>query len=69
MDMTMIDVTDIPGVDIGHEAMLIGQQGQERITAADLASWQQTIPYEILCAIGPRVPRQYSPLPANSAAS
>ncbi len=34
MDMTMVDVTDVPGVEIGHEAILIGQQGQERITAA-----------------------------------
>lgn len=67
MDMTIVDVTDVPGVDVGHEAILIGQQGQERITAADLASWQQTIPYEILCAIGPRVPRQHSPLPASTA--
>ncbi len=65
MDMTMIDVTDVPGVEIGHEAILIGQQGQERITAADLAAWQQTIPYEILCAIGPRVPRQYHSLPLD----
>jgi alanine racemase len=69
MDMTMVDVTNVPGVQIGHEAILIGQQGQERITAQDLAAWQQTIPYEILCAIGPRVPRQYIPLPPDSAAS
>lgn len=62
MDMTLVDVTDIPGVTIGQEVILIGQQGSERITAADLAAWQQTIPYEILCAIGPRVPRRYLPL-------
>ena len=69
MDMTMVDVTDIPGVEIGQEVILIGQQGSERITAADLAAWQQTIPYEILCAIGPRVPRRYLPLvlPAGDA--
>ncbi len=66
MDMTMIDVTDVPGVEIGDETILIGEQGQERITAADLASWQQTIPYEVLCAIGPRVPRQYLPLPSGN---
>jgi alanine racemase len=63
MDMTMVDVTDVPGVEIGHEAVLIGRQGCEQITATDLAAWQQTIPYEVLCAIGPRVPRRYaSPL-------
>ncbi len=66
MDMTMIDVTDVPDVEIGHEAILIGQQGTERITAADLAAWQQTIPYEILCAIGSRVPRRYLPLSPSS---
>lgn len=62
MDMTMVDVTDVLGANLGDEAILIGQQGGERITAADLAAWQQTIPYEILCAIGPRVPRRYVPL-------
>ncbi len=69
MDMTMIDVTDVPSVEIGHEAILIGRQGQDCITATDLAAWQQTIPYEILCAIGPRVPRQYLPSPVNGAVS
>jgi alanine racemase len=59
MDMTMVDVTDVPGVEIGEEAILIGRQGKDQITAADLAEWQQTIPYEVLCAIGPRVPRRY----------
>ena len=63
MDMTMADVTDVPEVTIGDDAVLIGQQGKECITAADLAAWQETIPYEILCAIGPRVPRQHLPLP------
>ncbi|ODT44310.1 MAG: hypothetical protein ABS70_05870 [Nitrospira sp. SCN 59-13] len=64
MDMTMVDTTDVQGVKVGQEVILIGQQGSERITAADLATWQQTIPYEILCAIGPRVPRRYRPLSA-----
>ncbi|ULA61487.1 MAG: Alanine racemase [Nitrospira sp.] len=70
MDMTMVDVTDVHGVQVGNEAILIGQQETERITAADLAAWQQTIPYEILCAIGSRVPRRYRPLisPADTAA-
>jgi alanine racemase len=62
MDMTMIDVTDVQSVHVGDDAILIGQQGSERITAADVAAWQQTIPYEVLCAIGSRVPRRYLPL-------
>ena len=59
MDMIMIDVTGIAGAAVGDEAMLIGRQGDEQITAADIAQWTGTIPYEVLCAIGPRVPRQY----------
>ncbi len=60
MDMTMVDVTDIPQVRPGHEVVLIGTQGDERITADDLATQLGTIPYEVLCKIGPRVPRVYT---------
>ncbi|MBM4124135.1 MAG: alanine racemase [Nitrospira sp.] len=59
MDMTMVDVTDIPDVTAGDEAVLIGWQGEAQITADDLARWLDTIPYEVLCAIGPRVARVY----------
>ena len=57
MDQTILDVTDIPNVGIGDEVVLIGEQGDERITACDLADATGTIPYETLCAIGARVPR------------
>jgi alanine racemase len=57
MDLTIIDVTDIPGVEIGDEVVLIGEQGHEKITAYDHADWADTIPYEILCNIAARVPR------------
>ena len=57
MDQTMVDVTEIPGVEIGDEAILIGQQGEERITAYELADLSGTIPYEVLCGISARVPR------------
>ena len=57
MDMTMLDVTDVPGVEEGDEVVLIGAQGGERITADDLAAQSGTIAYEVLCAIGGRVPR------------
>ncbi|HVW76064.1 MAG TPA: alanine racemase [Alloacidobacterium sp.] len=57
MDQTILDVTDIPGVEIGDEVVLIGEQGSEKITADDLAKATGTIPYEVLCAIGARVPR------------
>jgi alanine racemase len=57
MDLTILDVTDIPGVEIGDEAVLIGAQGTETITACDQADLSGTIPYEILCNINARVPR------------
>lgn len=57
MDQTMIDVTDIPGVAAGDEVAIIGEQGSQRITAADLAQLTGTIPYEVLCGITARVPR------------
>ena len=57
MDQTMIDVTDIADAAIGDEVVLLGQQGSERITADDLAAHTGTIAYEVLCAVGARVPR------------
>jgi alanine racemase len=57
MDMTMLDVTDVPGVREGDDVVLIGSSGSERITAADLAAKTGTIPYEVLCGISSRVPR------------
>jgi alanine racemase len=59
MDMIMIDVTDFGPVQIGETATLIGHQGQESILADEVAGWMDTIPYEVLCGIGPRVPRIY----------
>jgi alanine racemase len=60
MDMTMIDVTDIPSVRVGDAVTLIGRDAQDAIWADQLADWTGTIPYEVLCAIGRRIPRVYS---------
>ena len=57
MDQIMVDVTDIPGVAAEDEAVLIGTQGQQSITAEQIAQQIGTISYEVLCAIGPRVTR------------
>jgi alanine racemase len=57
MDQTMIDVTDIPDAAINDEVVLMGEQGSDRITADDLAARAGTIAYEVLCAVGARVPR------------
>src|SRR5215469_2403994 len=62
MDMMMVDVTAVPGTQVGDEVILIGQQGQEAIWANEIAEWTDTIPYEVLCGIGPRVPRVYHTL-------
>ena len=59
MDQMMVDVTDVPGVAVGDEAVLIGRQGSEQITADDLAEKADTISYEILLSISDRVPRVY----------
>ncbi len=59
MDLTMIDVTDIPQAQIGDEIVIIGKQGSEDLRAEDLAAKINTISYEIFCGISSRVPRIY----------
>jgi alanine racemase len=59
MDMLMADATAIPDVSVGDEAVLIGRQGNAEITADEVAELLGTISYEVLCRIGPRVPRIY----------
>ncbi|MCE5284177.1 MAG: alanine racemase, partial [Deltaproteobacteria bacterium] len=57
MDMCTLDVSQVPDCAVGDEAVLLGEQGQERITADEIARKVQSIPYEILCALGKRAPR------------
>jgi alanine racemase len=59
MDMCMIDLTGMKGVDVGEEVVLIGKQGQENINVNEVAEWAKTISYEIVCGISARVPRIY----------
>lgn len=59
MDLIMCDVTGIKGVKAGDEAVIIGRQGKERITAEDVAEKTGTISYEVFCNISSRVPRVY----------
>jgi alanine racemase len=59
MDLTLVDVTDIPGVMVGDEAILIGRSEHCSITALEIATQLDTVPYEVLCSIGKRVPRIY----------
>jgi alanine racemase len=53
-------VTDVPGVQVGDVATLIGQDGDQRITAEEVAEWSGTISYEVLTSLGARVERRYS---------
>jgi alanine racemase len=53
-------VTEVPGVQVGDVATLIGQDGDQRITAEEAAMWSGTISYEVLTSIGPRVERRYT---------
>jgi alanine racemase len=57
MNMTMVDVTHIPDVDTGDVATLLGSDGEERISAEQLAEWMGTINYEMVSAIHPDQPR------------
>jgi len=59
MDQIMVDVGHITDVKVGDEVVLLGKQGNEQISAEELAELSDTIPYEIVCSIAPRVPRIY----------
>jgi alanine racemase len=59
MEDLMCDVTDLPGVQVGDEVVLIGRQGGEQVTAEELARAARTIPYEILVGLSPSIPRRY----------
>lgn len=64
MDYTMVDVTDIPGVELGDVATLVGVDGDRRIGFADLARTLDTVTLELTCSLGRRIRRQYHESPA-----
>ncbi len=57
MDQILLDIGDAT-VEVGDEVVLVGRQGDVEVTAAEWADRLGTIPYEIICGIGPRVPRR-----------
>ncbi len=59
MDQIMVNLDDALEAKPGDEVVLIGKQGDSAITAEDVASVWGTINYEVVCGIGPRVPRFY----------
>jgi alanine racemase len=52
MNLTLVDVTELEGVRVGDEVVLLGRQGNDEITADDIAEWMETISYEVLCLFG-----------------
>jgi alanine racemase len=60
MDQIVVDVGD-DSVEVGDEVILLGSQGTEEVTADQWAEHLDTISYEIVCQIGPRLPRRYLP--------
>jgi len=59
MDQMSVDVSHVRNVRPGDDAVLIGRQDQDEITAGEVATWCGTVPWEILTAISYRVPRIY----------
>lgn len=59
MDQTMVDLSSCPEIAVGEACVLIGSQGAETIRLEEVSQRAETIPYEITCQIGRRVPRRY----------
>jgi alanine racemase len=59
MDLTLIDVTNVEGVQLDDEIVLLGQDAGLSVSAEDLARTAGTLSYEVTCGIGERVPRIY----------
>ncbi|MGZ4163251.1 MAG: alanine racemase [Tumebacillaceae bacterium] len=59
MDQLMLDVTDVPEAKLGDQVVLYGHQGEECISLEEVAGHIGTINYEVICALGRRVPRCY----------
>ncbi len=57
MNILMADVTDIPGVAVGDEAVLLGRQGDLEVTAEELAQLSDTINYELLSRLAAGISR------------
>jgi len=59
MDLTAVDLTDVPEVSVGSEVVLLGAQGDEQITVEQMAKWSGRLVYEVLTSVGVRVPRRH----------
>jgi alanine racemase len=57
MNVTVVDVTDIPAARRGDEVIILGRQGNDEISAEEMAGWMGTISYEVLCLFGKSMKR------------
>ncbi len=60
MDFTMIDVGTVPGVQVGEEVIILGNQGDVNISAEDIAELCDTINYEVVASLTRRMPIRYT---------
>jgi alanine racemase len=60
MDLTLVDVTDVEGVSVGDRVTLLGEDGEHRVVAEEIAGTAGTLSYEVTCGISARVPRVYA---------
>ena len=65
MDLLVVDVSEIGGVELGDEVVIMGRQGEEVITPWELANLSGTIPYEILTSLGHQLPKVYINSPSR----
>ena len=66
MDQIVVDCGDDQSVQPGAEVVLLGRQGDETVTADDWATLLGTISWEVLCGVGPRMPRVLVNRPGSS---
>jgi alanine racemase len=59
MDQAMVQLDEVPEAKPGDEVIIVGRQGEEQITAEEIANRWGTINYEVVCGVGSRVPRVY----------
>jgi len=65
MNMAFVDVTDVPQAHVGSSVTLIGNDGEERISAEAFADWCDTINYELVARLPAAIPRRFAVLPAR----
>ncbi|MBC7928947.1 MAG: alanine racemase [Rubrivivax sp.] len=62
MDLTLVDVTDVPDIEVGDRVTLLGADGELTVNAEDIAQTIGTLSYEVTCGVSARVPRVYVPV-------